>query len=136
MPTGALESLWSPVVEQLTRELEGLVSVVLCTTSGTAIASHGLAEAEVSKVAQLTGSVYAAGHSLIAASHDGDDGVETIKLGSGRTRTIITTVREPGDGIGLLSVTAQDASVGVMLVQAREASTMLEASLAAQKPAR
>jgi len=128
VPTIALEDIWAPVVERLARELDGLVSVVLCTTSGTALASHGLADAEVPGVARLTGSVFAAGHSLMAASHEGD-GVETIKLASGRTRTIITTVREPGDGVGLLSVTAQDASVGVMLVQAREASDMLEALL-------
>ena len=134
VPTRALEDIWSPVVDRLSRELEGLVSVVLCTTDGTPLAAHGLADAEVPVVAQLTGSVFTAGHSLMAARHESDD-VETIKLASGRTRTIITTVREPGDGIGLLSVTAEDASVGVMLVQARTASEMLETILAQATPA-
>ena len=134
MPTRALEDIWAPVVDRLSRELEGLVSVVLCTTTGTPLAAHGLADADVPVVAQLTGSVFTAGHSLMAARHESDD-VETIKLASGRTRTIITTVREPGDGIGLLSVTAEDASVGVMLVQARTASEMLETILAQAPPA-
>lgn|SRR6476469_3093721 len=133
VPTRALEDIWAPVVSRLSRELEGLVSVVLCTTTGTPLAAHGLTEDDVPVMAQLTGSVFAAGHALMAARHESDD-IETIKLASGRTRTIITTVREPGDGVGLLSVTAQDASVGVMLVQTREASDMLESILAEARP--
>lgn len=129
VPPRALNDIWAPVVERLSRELEGLESVVLCATSGSALASHGLADADVAAVAQLTGSVFAAGRALMAARQE-TDGVETIKLDSGQTRTIITTVREPGDGIGLLSVTAQGASVGVMLVQTREASEMLQDILA------
>ena len=129
VPAVTLEDIWVPVVDRLTRELEGLVSVVLCSTSGTALASHGLPDTEVDGVARLTGQVFAAGRSLMAAGQQAD-GVETIKLDSGQTRTIITTVREPGDGVGLLSVTAQGASVGVMLVQTREASEMLQDILA------
>ena len=129
VPTRTLDDIWAPVVDRLSRELEGLVSVVLCTTAGGPVASHGLSAVDVPTVSRLTSSVFAAGRALMAAGEE-TGGVETIKLDSGQTRTIITTVREPGDGVGLLAVTAEGASVGVMLVQAREASEMLQDLLA------
>ena len=54
VPTRALEDVWSPVVDRLSRELDGLVSVVVCTTTGTPLAAHGLAESDVPVLAQLT----------------------------------------------------------------------------------
>jgi hypothetical protein len=104
--------LWASLVDVL-GALDGPSSALLATAGGDAVAVHGLARGDVSRVARQSRAAFA------ARTDDGPDPdravetVETVELTVGMCHTVVASVpsaREPH----LLTVSAQGVSVQVL----------------------
>ena len=125
-----VQELCAPVVQMLMRELDGLSSVLVCTTGGRPLAAFGLAEADATSAARGARSMFTAGGGR-PAGRAGDAGVTTVKLTSGATHTVITLVDTPEHGDHLLSVACQGASLAAVLLSTRQAADDLRPILSA-----
>jgi hypothetical protein len=125
-----VQELCAPVVQMLMRELDGLSSVLVCTTGGTPLAAFGLAEVDARAAARGARSMFTAGGGRPAARR-GDAGVTTVKLTSGPTHTVITLVDTPEHGDHLLSVACEGTTLPAVLLSTRQAADALRPVLSA-----
>lgn len=125
-----VQELCAPVVQMLMRELDGLSSVLVCTTEGTPLAAFGLAEADPSGTARGTRAMFEAGGGR-PATRAAEVGTTTVKMTSGRMHTVIALVSIPEHGDHLLSVACEGAGLPVVLLRTRQAADDLRAILSA-----
>ena len=121
-----VQESWLPVVKTLCRELDTISAVVLCTASGAAVATYGLAPSGVSRTSNLTGVLFGAA----AALNDAD--LETVHLSAGQTHTVVAPVHGTEMGSHVLAVTAEGPNAGPVVAHTRRAADELRALLAPQ----
>ena len=107
-----------PVLTRLAAELPTLSSALVCTSDGRALAAYGLTTDEATRLSVLASSLHAMSAATAQANHDRS--VDHVTLASGPAQTVVLTVPSPAAGHPLLALTADDVSLGRMLVQARK----------------
>jgi len=98
-PDSPVGRLWASLVE------------VLGAADGHAVAVHGLARADVARVARQSRAAFAA---RTPGGPDPDRVVDTVELTLGLRHTVIASVPSPAHGRHFLTVTAQGVSVQVL----------------------
>lgn len=125
-----VQELVAPVVQMLMRELDGLSSVLVCTTEGAPLAAFGHAEVDASAAARGARSMFAAGRGR-AAIRASEAGSTTVKVTSGRTHTVIALVSTPDLGDHLLAVACEGTELPGVLLRTRRAADDLRPILSA-----
>lgn len=123
-----------PQLEELSSQLNGLTSAMVCTSDGFNLCSIGLDEHQVARLSALASSLYsvsgAASH--VAQAPGAQNGIlDVVSLHQGASQTVIVSVSGLIVGNLLLWVTAEDETLGVMLVAAKASARELHALLAA-----
>ncbi|MDR7251155.1 hypothetical protein J2X46_000127 [Nocardioides sp. BE266] len=122
-----VQERWLPVVKMLCRELDNVSSVVLCSSAGGAVATYGLASADVARASNLTGVLFGAAAAL------NESGLESVHLTAGITHTVVAPVHGTEMGQHVLAVTADGATIATPLItQTRRAAEELRGLLAGQ----
>ena len=109
-PDSPVGGLWASLVEVL-GAIDGPSSALLATADGDALAVHGLAQADVARVARQSRAAFAA---RTPGGPDPDRAVDTVELTLGLRHTVIASVPSPESERHLLTVTAQGVSVQVL----------------------
>ena len=120
-----MEQAWPLVAQVLEHEIGSLSSALLCTREGAVLTALSMPDAEKAPAARVTGALVVAADALTSAGPGTQDAVETIQLSSGGSHTVVARVAASGSESLVLSVTAQDVSPGVLLVQTRQAAEAL-----------
>ena len=84
-----VQERWLPVVKMLCRELDNVTSVVLCTSAGGAVATYGLASANVARSSNLTGVLFGSASAL------NDSELDSVHLSAGITTPSSPRSRSP-----------------------------------------
>ena len=121
-----VQESWLPVVKTLCRELDGITSVVLCTSAGAAVATYGLASSDVARISNLTGVLVGAASAL------NESDLEVVHLAAGLTHTVVAPVEGTEMGPHVLAVTAEGANAAAVVGLTRSAALELRELLAAQ----
>ena len=108
--------------------LDGPSSALLATADGDAVAVHGLAKDDVSRIARQSRAAFAA---RTPGGPDPDEAVDTVELTVGLRHTVIASVPAPTEERHLLTVTAQGVSVQVLEAWTRRLADDMHEALAA-----
>lgn len=119
--------LWTALVDVL-GALDGPCSALLATAGGDAVAVHGLAKDDVSRIARQSRAAFAA---RTPGGPDPDEAVDTVELTVGLRHTVIASVPAPTEERHLLTVTAQGVSVQVLEAWTRRIADDMHEALAA-----
>lgn len=119
--------LWTSLVDVLAA-LDGPSSALLATADGCAVAVHGLAKDDVSRIARQSRAAFAA---RTPGGPDPDEAVDTVELTVGLRHTVIASVPAPTEERHLLTVTAQGVSVQVLEAWTRRIADDMHEALAA-----
>ncbi|UFN45125.1 hypothetical protein [Nocardioides okcheonensis] len=126
------DRLWQFHIDSLADRLGATPSVLLCMPDGRPLAARGLADHDLDPIARLTCDLVAASASLTTARHSAVEEIEIVQFIGGRSRTVVRGAPVHGHGTLLLSVTAEDVSLSLMIVQVRrtagELATLLSAA--------
>ncbi|WP_457186917.1 hypothetical protein [Nocardioides sp. P5_E3] len=115
-PDSPVGALWASLVEVL-GAIDGPSSALLATANGDTVAVHGLAQADVARVARQSRAAFAA---RPPGGPDPDRAVDTAELTLGLRHTVIASVPSPASERHLLTVTAQGVSVQVLEAWTRQ----------------
>jgi hypothetical protein len=126
-PDSPVGGLWSSLVEVL-GAIDGPSSALLATTNGDALGIHGLARADVARVARQSRAAFTA---RTPGGPDPDHAVATVELTLGLLHTVIASVPLPQGGRHLLTVTAQGVSVQVLEAWTRRLADDIHQALSA-----
>ncbi len=107
-----------PVLTRLAAELPTLSSALVCSSDGRVLAAYGLTTDEATRLSVLTSSLHAMSTATTQAHHDRS--VDHVTLASGSAHTVVLTVPSAAAGHPLVALTADDVSLGRMLLQARK----------------
>ena len=122
----AAPTLWSSLVDVL-RAIDGPSSALLCTMSGSPVATHGLARTEVARAIADARRAFATATGAEATAA----GTRTVELTVGARHTVIASV--PGAAHGhLLSVSAEGVSAPLLQAWTRRAAEDLQELLVAE----
>ena len=107
-----------PVLARLAAELPTLSSALVCSSDGRSLAAYGLTTDEATRLSVLASSLHAMSTATAQANHDRP--LDHVTLASGAAHTVVLVVPSPAGGNPLLALTAEDVSLGRMLLQARK----------------
>jgi hypothetical protein len=126
-PDSPVGRLWASLVEVLA-SIDGPSSALLATADGDPVAVHGLARADVSRVARQSRAAFS---TRTPGGPDADRAVDTVELTLGLRHTVVASVPSPGTERHLLTVTAQGVSVQVLEAWTRRLADDIHEALAA-----
>lgn len=124
-----------PQLKELSGRLLGLTSAMVCTSDGFNLCSIGLDEAQVARLSALASSLYSVSGAASQVAQAADANVEIldmVSLHQGASQTVIVSVSGLVIGNLLLWLTAEDETLGVMLVAAKAAAKELYTLLAVE----
>ncbi len=120
-----------PDLEALTDRVPTLVSAMVTTVDGTPLATVGLGDDQVARLTTSPASVHETARSVVGILGDSTDGPDVVTVHHGQQQTVVVAVPRLLVGTLLLWVTADAASLGVLLIHARAAVAEIRAKLAA-----
>ncbi|WP_210650695.1 hypothetical protein [Nocardioides sp. SYSU D00065] len=129
-PVAAAPALWSSLVDVL-RAIDGPSSALLCTMTGSPVATHGLARTEVAQATIDARRAFAAAARAGATAA----GIETVELTVGARHTVIASVPDAVHG-HLLSVSAEGVSAPLLRAWTQRAAEDLQELLVTEPWAR
>lgn len=128
--------LWSRVIgtmalprlQQLQREFPEIRSAMLCTADGMNLRSLGVPQADVGRLAALNSSMYAVASSQaeIVSSGAASPQQAMVSLSTGHGHVVLASFVQPPLGQLPLSVSADTAQLGFLVVRAREAAVGIQ----------
>lgn len=119
-----------PAMAKLQEELPNLSSAMICTSDGFNLCSIGVEEHRVSQVSALTSSLYPISSAMADSLHaDACNEFDTVSLAGGDTQTVVTAIKGLVIGNALLWVSAENTSLGVLLVRAHSAAETVRNAL-------
>lgn len=135
----AEHAVWADRIGQLVRpDLQAvkervltLASAMITTLDGRPLDTIGLTDDQVARLCAMSGSVHAtaaAAVQALAAAQDAE-GPDVITLHHGQQQTVVLTVPSDAAGTLLLWLTADAASLGVLLIHARSTADAISAKL-------
>ncbi|MDY6054901.1 roadblock/LC7 domain-containing protein [Micrococcus sp.] len=124
-----------PRLERLQREVPEIRSVTLCTADGMNLCSLGVSQEDVGRLAALNSSLYAIASSQAEIVSEGaaSPTQTMVSLSTGRGHAVLTSFVQPPLGQLLLSVSADSAQLGFLVVRAREAAAGIQQWLAEEQ---
>lgn len=110
-----------PRLERLVEVVPSTTSVMICTGDGFNVCSLGIDEEQSTRLAAMVSSVYSistAATTCLDQEHAQDE-PRQLSLQSGAHRTVVTAVPELIIGKLLVWISATDASLGLLMVEAQ-----------------
>jgi predicted regulator of Ras-like GTPase activity (Roadblock/LC7/MglB family) len=112
-----------PTLHQLAESLPRFTSAMICTADGFNLCTLGVDEPQVSRLSAMTSSLHSIADAMSSSVHDGDrEPLDVVSLTNGASTTVVIAIRHLIIGQLLLWVTAEDTTLGVMLMRAKVAA--------------
>lgn len=111
-----------PVLGRLSTSLPTFSSAMICTGDGFNLCSLGIDEDAVSRLSAMTSSLHSLADAVSSGVHSGDQGLETVSLTNGSSKTVLMAIQNLIIGPVLLWVTAEGDTLGTLLMRAKIAA--------------
>ncbi|MFN8195511.1 MAG: hypothetical protein U0R80_14665 [Nocardioidaceae bacterium] len=111
-----------PVLDNLATSVPGFSSAMICTADGFNLCTLGVDEDQVNRLSAMTSSMHSLADVLSTSVHQGETPLDTVSLANGSSNTVLMAIRHLIIGQVLLWVTAEDQTLGVLLMRARVAA--------------
>lgn len=120
-----------PVLRELASRVPSIDGAMVCTADGYNLCALGLEEVQVGRLAAMTSSLYsvsrAACGAVAAQSRTGEaEPLDQVTLRSGDTQYMVFPIKHDQLGYLLLSVWAEDVSLGELLMEAKISAREVE----------
>jgi|GEM_PF-1206297 predicted regulator of Ras-like GTPase activity (Roadblock/LC7/MglB family) len=111
-----------PVLEKLEKSLPGFTSAMICTADGFNLCTLGVEEDQVTRLSAMTSSLHSIADVMSTSVHEGDELLDVLSLSNGSSSTVLMAIRHLIIGQVLLWVTAENDTLGALLMRARVAA--------------
>lgn len=111
-----------PVLEKLEHSLPGFASAMICTADGFNLCTLGVDEEQVTRLSAMTSSLHSIADVMSTSVHEGDELLDVLSLSNGSSSTVLMAIRHLIIGQVLLWVTAENDTLGALLMRARVAA--------------